>query len=226
MASKILVVDDEKRVRGLLREVLSQAGFEIREAESGRGALDLARSSRPDLIILDIRLGDLSGSEVCRLLRSQDATRGIPVLMLTASEDEADKVAAFELGADDYVTKPFSPREIVLRVRAILRRTQPGSDAKVLQAGDLTIDVGGHRATLGNEPLDLTATEFKLLAHLVRNKGQAYSREQLLDKVWGIEADVYTRTVDMYVNRLREKLGKRGDCVETIRGVGYRFSDR
>ncbi|MBI2061515.1 MAG: response regulator [Nitrospirae bacterium] len=222
----VLVVDDEKRIVQLLRETLTQAGFEVRESVDGRSALDQARQRPPDLMILDLKLGDLSGVEVCRQLRKEEATSRIPILMLTGSADEADKVAAFELGADDYVTKPFSPREIILRVRAILRRTSPDEAATLVQADGLAIDVGAHRATLDGASLTLTATEFRLLTFLVQHRGKVTSREELLDKVWGINADVFTRTVDMYITRLREKLGTYGDRIETVRGVGYRFSEQ
>ncbi len=226
MPQKILVVDDEKDIVELLRYNLSQAGFEVREASDGRSALEAAKSRNPDLIILDVMLPDLSGTEVCRILRKDERTRTTPILMLTVKSEEAEKVAAFELGADDYVTKPFSPREVVLRVRAILRRLDPEVEAKVYQVGKLLVDVPGHKVAVRDQRVELTATEFKLLTYLLQHRGQVVERETLLDKVWGLDADIFTRTVDTHVTRLRQKLGEYGPHVEAVRGVGYRFSDR
>ncbi|MBI2891626.1 MAG: response regulator transcription factor [Nitrospirae bacterium] len=228
VGEKILVVDDERKVVGLLREALTLAGFEVREAFDGRTGIEAAQRRKPDLIILDIRLPDLSGVEICRRLRADEETRAIPILMLTGSGEEADKVAAFERGADDYVTKPFSPRELVLRVRAILRRRgdDPGEVESSVKVGPFEIDLRGYRVSVQGRPVELTATEFRLLAHLVKHRGQLQTRDVLLDKVWGIDAEVVTRTVDTHVNRLREKLGEGGEYIETVRGVGYRFAAR
>lgn len=226
MSEKILVVDDEKDLLELVAFNLSNAGYRVMTAANGEQALERAREKTPDLIVLDILLPDLPGLEVCRILKSEDKTRGIPIVFLTAKGEEIDRVVGFELGADDYVTKPFSPRELVLRVKALLKRRRgDGEPRQALVAGDLRLDRERHEVTIGKKAVDLTATEFKLLAHLMEYPGRAMTRDQLLDSVWGMDAFVTDRTIDTHVKRLRAKLGRLGERVETVRGVGYRFRE-
>jgi len=192
----------------------------------GASGLELANKEHPSLIILDLMLPEMDGKDVCRALKSNPVTQSIPILMLTAKAEEVDRVIGFELGADDYVTKPFSPRELVLRVKAILRRKEaPQEDEKLLRIGDLLIDRGRHRVSIKEKTIQLTSTEFKLLYELASKRGRVQTRENLLDKVWGYTYEGYARTVDTHIRRLREKLGKMGEAIETIRGIGYRFQE-
>ena len=228
MSERILMVEDEPDIVEVVSYNLRQAGLVVEAAQDGATALELAEQSQPNLIILDLMLPDMDGLEVCRLLKQRDAVRHIPVLMLTAKAEEVDRIVGLELGADDYVVKPFSPRELVLRVKAILRRAvvSPADSVDAserITAGPLTIDPEGHHAFVDGEPLQLTATEFKLLLTLVQRRGRVQSREELLNVVWGYQYAGYGRTVDTHVRRLREKLGEAHDLIETVRGVGYRF---
>jgi len=192
----------------------------------GASGLELAKKERPSLIILDLMLPEMDGKDVCRALKADPNTQSIPILMLTAKADEVDRVIGFELGADDYVTKPFSPRELVLRVKAIQRRKEtPDERDKTILVGDLLIDIDRHQVFVKKKPISLTSTEFKLLVELITNRGRVQTRERLLDKVWGYTYEGYARTVDTHIRRLREKLGSFGDSIETIRGVGYRFRE-
>lgn len=192
----------------------------------GISGLEQAKKLRPSLIILDLMLPGMDGKDVCRALKSSPLTQSIPVLMLTAKAEELDRVIGFELGADDYVTKPFSPRELVLRVKAILRRKEiPQEETKVIRIEDLLIDVGRHHVSVKNKAIQLTSTEFKLLFELASKRGRVLTREILLDKVWGYTYEGYARTVDTHIRRLREKLGPLGEWIETVRGVGYRFRE-
>jgi len=222
----ILVVEDERDILDVVSYNLQQAGYRVLRAEDGLEGLRAAERERPDLVILDLMLPKMDGKEVCRRIRQTDATRSIPILMLTAKADEVDRVIGFEIGADDYLTKPFSPRELVLRSQAILRRMQeqtaPGG---VLRFAGLVIDPEKHRAEVDGREVDLTATEFRLLHHLAVNEGKVQSREGLLDRVWGYSYEGYARTVDTHVRRLRQKLGSSRDRIETIRGLGYRFRE-
>jgi two-component system, OmpR family, phosphate regulon response regulator PhoB len=227
----ILIVDDEAELARTVSYAFEQEGFATRHADTGRAALELALASPlPDLILLDMMLPDLSGTEVCRELRRSEAARATPIVFLTARDNEIDRVVAFELGADDYVSKPFSVRELVLRVRALLRRARSSKTlvaAPDLGAGErLRIDPDGHQVWVDGAEVGLTALEFRLLATLLSRRGRVQTRSQLLEDVWGVHADVTTRTVDTHVKRLREKLGEAGSYVETIRGVGYRFRAR
>jgi two-component system phosphate regulon response regulator PhoB len=231
MSGLILVVEDEKDLLDSLAYNLGREGYETRLAGDGRLALQLAgEEPPPDLVILDVMLPDLDGFEVCRQLRQSERTRRTLVLMLPARGAEVDRVVGFEVGADDYVLKPFSVRELMLRVRALLRRGR--SDASRADAtgeilfGRLRLDPTGHRLWVDGDEVALTAMEFRLLQTFLERKGRAQSRDMLLDTVWGIQADVNTRTVDTHVKRLREKLGAAGAYVETLRGVGYRFKSR
>jgi two-component system, OmpR family, phosphate regulon response regulator PhoB len=228
MASRILVVEDEPDILEVVLYNLKQAGFEVEAAEDGESALSRARERQPDLVLLDLMLPGIDGLEVCKLLKQDDATRGIPIIMLTARAEEVDRIVGFELGADDYVVKPFSPRELILRIRAILRRVKeeaaPGTvDEGRIQAGPMLIDIDAHTVTVNGHELTLTATEFKLLVTLAERRGRVQSRDHLLASVWGYEYGGYGRTVDTHVRRLREKLGEAAGLVETVRGVGYRF---
>jgi two-component system phosphate regulon response regulator PhoB len=188
--------------------------------------LELAKKERPGLVILDLMLPGMDGKDICRALKSNPLTQSIPILMLTAKAEEVDRVIGLELGADDYVTKPFSPRELVLRVKAILRRKEVGQESeKLFRIGDLLIDIDRHHVAIKKSPIQLTSTEFKLLVELASKRGRVQTREHLLDRVWGYTYEGYARTVDTHIRRLREKLGSLGDHIETIRGVGYRFKE-
>jgi DNA-binding response OmpR family regulator len=227
MRERILVVEDEKDVREMIRLNLKAAGFDVVEAGNGAEALALAKNDPPKVIILDLMMPEMSGIEVCRALRRNPATSRIPVLMLTAKSTEEDKVVGFEVGADDYVTKPFSPRELVLRVRAVARRQpdQGAAKAAPLKAGTIQLDRGNMIAMIGAKKLTLTSTEFRLLELLLRRAGSIQSRDALLSEVWGYQANLDTRTVDTHIRRLRDKMGKAGALVETVRGSGYRLNN-
>jgi two-component system phosphate regulon response regulator PhoB len=227
---RVMVVEDEPDIAALIAYQLTREGFRVETVATGNDALRAIGRDIPDLIVLDRMLPGLSGDEVLSALKGNTATSAIPVLVLTARRDEEDRIEGLELGADDYLTKPFSPRELVLRVKAILRRTQePAVDAggRILRAGPLSLDVNSHQVLLGSEELNLTPTEFRLLRSLMDRKGRTQSRQQLLERAWSVEAHIsdriQTRTVDMHVRRLREKLGKVGDWIETVRGFGYRL---
>jgi len=226
----VLIVDDEQDLVTTLEYNLEREGFTTRSALNGEQALEQAAlAPAPDLVLLDLMLPDIPGTEVCRRLRSLQATKNTPVIMLTAKSEEIDRVVGFEIGADDYVTKPFSVRELLLRIRAVLRRTQVPAPAPKTEGepelvfGDLRVDSAAHQAWLGDSEIALTALEFKLLTTLVSRRGRVQTRKLLLDDVWGIQADISTRTVDTHVKRLRQKLGAAGEYIETLRGVGYRF---
>jgi phosphate regulon transcriptional regulator PhoB len=223
MSQTVLVVEDEKDIVDLIRYNLSEAGYRVVSAGDGQQALDLARRERPDLVVLDLMLPIMAGTEVARILRQDEKTRGIPILMLTARGSETDRIVGFELGADDYVVKPFSPRELVLRVHAILRREGREGAGERLVFEPLVIDMAAHTVTVSGSEVGLTATEFKLLHRLARRPGRAFSRDQLLSDVWGYSGDLETRTVDTHMKRLRAKLGPVGGWIETVRGLGYRF---
>lgn len=224
MKPKILVVDDELDALEVLGFKLREAGFTPIFATDGLKALAAVRAERPDLVVLDLMLPELDGLEVCKLMRRDPATAGIPVLMLTAKAAEMDRVVGLELGADDYVTKPYSPRELVLRIRKLLKRTKSADEsADHLSIGVLQIDIPRHAAHVDGQAVTLTATEFNLLALLAKRRGRVQSRERLLQDVWGYETAIDTRTVDTHMRRLREKIGPAADYLETIRGVGYRF---
>ena len=227
MAAEVLVVEDEPDIRNLIVLHLSREGFRCRTAKSGPDALREARAATPDLVILDLMLPDLDGLEVCRRLRSDAATATIPIIMLTAKADEVDRVVGLEMGADDYVVKPFSPKELIARIRAVLRRARPAAEARVLRAGAVTIDPMRHQVDVAGTAVELTPKEFDLLRALVEAAGRVLSREQLLERVWGYTrgGDIESRTVDVHVRRLRAKLGDTGRRIATLKGVGYRFED-
>jgi two-component system alkaline phosphatase synthesis response regulator PhoP len=222
---KILIVDDEKNIVEAIRYNLEKAGYRILTAADGKRAVELAQREVPDLITLDVMLPELDGWAVCRQLRQDARTRAIPVIMLTVKSDEADTIVGLEMGADDYITKPFSPKELVARIKAILRRTKEPVVDELLRAGELTIDVGKHLVRLKDRPIELTAKEFELLRTLVEAKGRVLSREFLLDRVWGLEQsmEIETRTVDVHVGQLRKKLRQEAGRLVTVKNVGYRL---
>ena len=222
----ILVVEDEPDIRDLVVLHLTREGFRCRTAGNGADALREARGAHPDLVVLDLMLPGMDGLEVCRRLRTDASTAAIPIIMLTAKADEVDRVVGLELGADDYVAKPFSPKELVARVRAVLRRSRPPAEsAAVLKAGTLILDAARHVVTLDARPLSLTPKEFDLLHALMESTGRVLSREQLLARVWGYAhaEEIESRTVDVHVRRLRAKLGVEGGRIATVTGVGYRL---
>ena len=224
VAERILVVDDEPDIVALVAYHLAKAGYRVSTAASGPDALAAARDEKPALVVLDLMLPGMSGFEVLEQLRAADATRDIAVLMLTARKEEPDRIRGLSLGADDYLAKPFSPQELVLRVRAILRRVvASGASGDTLRIGAIEIDRSAHRVTVEAKHVDLTPTEFKLLLTLAERRGRVQSRARLLETVWDAAPDIQTRTVDMHIQRLRTKLGVAGDLVETVRGFGYRL---
>jgi two-component system phosphate regulon response regulator PhoB len=222
--TKICIVEDDQDILQLLSYNLRSAGFEMMACQDGYEALAMVKQGAPDIVLLDLMLPGLDGLEVCKELKRNVDTRNIPVIMLTARGEEVDRIVGLELGADDYVVKPFSPRELILRIRAVLRRSEPQREPEaVWQEEGLRLEMDAHRTLVDNEDVSLTATEFKLLSELVRNQGKVLTRDQLLDKVWGYQFEGYARTVDTHIRRLRQKLSGYADKIETIRGVGYRF---
>lgn len=227
MIKKILIIEDDKDIGELIQYNLKQEKLSPDICNNGADGLTKARKTIPALIVLDLMLPDVGGLEICRSLKSDPKTKGIPILMLTAKGEEIDKIVGFEMGADDYLTKPFSPRELILRIKAILRRLEDTqqNEAPII-FGTLQVDPTKFKVTVGSTEVRLTALEFKLLQHLLQNKGRIATRDTLLDHVWSYTAEVTTRTVDTHIKRLREKLGKAGHYIETIRGIGYRFKER
>ncbi len=221
----ILIIEDESDVADLLTLNLRKAGFRISTAADGASGLQKARDDRPDFIVLDLMLPKMLGLEVCRILKSDTATRHIPILMLTAKAEEIDRIVGLEFGADDYVTKPFSPREVVLRIKAILRRAEGGAEDEHLSAGSIVIDPARHEVSVHGKRVNLTSLEFKLLHTLMQRRGRVQARDRLLNDVWGYESVIDTRTVDTHVRRLRKKLGKAADAIESVRGFGYRLRE-
>lgn len=225
MKHKVLVVDDEPDAVELIAFNLKGAGLDVITAVDGTEALKKAVQHSPDLVVLDVMLPQVDGLEVCKVLRRDPKTSAIPILMLTAKAAEIDRVLGLELGADDYVTKPFSPRELVLRVKRLLRGTQvPEATPDRFEWKELSVDIPRHRVTVKGKVIELTATEFKLLTILIQRRGRVQSRDQLLQDVWEYEATIDTRTVDTHMRRLREKLGSAAKYLDTVRGVGYRFA--
>ncbi len=225
-SKKILLVEDETDVVDLLTLQLRKAGgFLVSMANDGAEALKKARAELPALIVLDLMLPRMSGLEVCKVLKTDSATRHIPIIMLTAKAEEIDRIVGLEFGADDYVTKPFSPREMLLRIKAILRRGEPNDGAQNLTRGAITVDSARHQVFVSGKRINLTAVEFKLLSMLMQRPGRVQARDRLLNEVWGYESAIDTRTVDTHVRRLREKLGKAASAIETVRGFGYRLRE-
>ena len=224
LAQKILIIEDEIDIRELLTYNLELEGFDVVGAANGEDAFKALQIGSIQLVVLDLMLPDISGLEICRYIRRDSALSRLPVIMLTAKGEEVDRIVGFELGADDYVTKPFNIREMILRVKAVLARSKMTPVAgKALKRGALTIDPEQYEATVDGRQLSLTATEFRLLHHLAAHPGHAQNRDELLDVIWGEDKFVTPRTVDTYIRRLREKLGPAGEMIQTLRGVGYRF---
>jgi two-component system, OmpR family, phosphate regulon response regulator PhoB len=225
-SNRILIIEDERDVVDMLTLALEKAGgFSVSAASEGATGLRQAREELPALIVLDLMLPKMSGLEVCKLLKSDGATRHIPIVMLTAKAEEIDRIVGLEVGADDYVTKPFSPREVVLRIKAIMRRGKGDVVEEPLTVGPITIDPVRHQVSVAGKPVRLTSVEFKLLSMLMLRRGRVQARDRLLNEVWGYESLIDTRTVDTHVRRLRKKLGKAADAIETVRGFGYRLRE-
>ncbi|HCR30460.1 MAG TPA: DNA-binding response regulator [Opitutae bacterium] len=221
---KILVVDDEVDVTELLSYNLKQRGFVSQSVNDPKRALEVAKTFKPDLIVLDIMMPELNGLQVCRMIRQESSLKGIPIIFLSAKTEEGDRIEGFESGADDYVCKPFSPKELMLRVLVILKRAGDADGGEtILQVNGINLDVEHHSVHVHNKSVELTATEFRLLRLLMQERGKVQTRETLLQKVWNYENDMETRTVDTHMRRLREKLGEEGSGLETVRGVGYRM---
>jgi len=225
---KILVVDDETDVTELLAYTLKAKGFIVETLNDPNRSIGFARTFLPDLVVLDVMMPDLSGIQICRMLRADPKLKKVPVIFLTAKAEESDRIQGLETGADDYICKPFSTKELLLRIQTILRRVNVGAPEvpRLLTAGRIVLDGERHTVAVGGVPLELTATEFKLLRLLLERRGRVQTREHLLINVWNYETEIETRTVDTHVRRLREKLGDEADWIETIRGVGYRFAER
>ena len=226
MGHKVFIVEDEPDLRDTLKFNLENEGFSVEAFSNGEDFLSSVDKNKPNLVILDLMLPGLSGLDVCRKLRSNDNYDGIGIVMLTAKSEEIDRIVGFELGADDYVTKPFSVRELILRVKVLMKkRTDDGANEQILEFGPILMNLEAHEVSIDGKIINLTALEFKLLKHLLKRKGRVQTRDQLLGDVWGYSSEVTTRTVDTHIKRLREKLGDPGDLIQTIRGVGYRFNN-
>lgn len=223
---RILVIDDEEDLIELVRYNLEQEGFQVKSASDGESGLTVARKELPDLILIDLMLPGMDGLELCRSLRAENRTASIPVIMLTAKSAESDRIVGLELGADDYVVKPFSPRELTARVKAVLRRTNPPRlQSKIIHRGGLTIDLSRREVSIHGSPMELTATEFRLLQFFAEHPGRVFSRSELIDAALGREVSVVDRTIDVHVTGLRKKLGICSNWIETVRGFGYRFRE-
>ena len=224
---KVVIIEDEKDLAELLAFNLGKEGWQTLIALDGRSGFERVTAELPDMVILDLMLPEMSGTEVCKLLRKQESTAAIPIIMVTAKGEEIDRVVGFEVGADDYLVKPFSSRELLLRIKAILRRTTPDMKSeKNLQLGSLSIDQSRHRVTVDEEEITLTSTEYKLLMVLAERPGRVQSRERLLEDIWGYSSEADSRTVDTHITRLRAKLGEAGDMILTVRGFGYKLEYR
>lgn len=223
---RILLVEDDKNISKLIKYNLEKQGYDCSAATSGENALDTLKKQSIDLIILDLMLPGIDGLEVCRTVKNDLKTKNIPVIILTAKGEEVDRVVGLELGADDYMVKPFSPRELILRIKAILRRKAPETSSKeILSINEIVVDIPKHRVTVKGKEIELTQMEFKLLVTLIERQGRVQTRERLLSDVWGMDPDIDTRTIDTHVKRLRSKLGKLGNIIETVRGLGYKLED-
>ena len=226
MTHKLFIVEDEPDLRDTLKYNFENEGFKVEAFSNGESFLDILQKNKPNLVILDLMLPGVSGLDVCRELRSNDNYAGIGVVMLTAKSEEIDRIVGFELGADDYVTKPFSVRELILRVKVLLKkRIENSANEQILEYGPISMNLEAHDVIVNGQSIILSALEFKLLKHLLKRKGRVQTRDQLLGDVWGYSSEVTTRTVDTHIKRLREKLGKTGELIQTIRGVGYRFNN-
>ncbi len=227
MNPKVLIVEDDNNLVELLRYNFEKEGFDTVQTEDGEEALVLADEEKPDIIILDWMIANLSGIEVCRRLRRNPETANLPVIMLTARTDEADRIRGLDTGADDYITKPFSPRELIARVNAVLRRLRPAIAGSTLEYADIEMDLGAHKVVRGGKPVALGPTEFRLLRHFLEHPGRVFSREQLLDSVWGRDVYVEQRTVDVHIRRLRKAINEGGlpDLIRTVRSAGYALDE-
>ena len=225
MAKKIFIVEDEPDLRDTLQFNFENEGFTVKSFSNGESFLEAINDDKPNLVILDLMLPGISGLDVCRELRTKENHENIAVVMLTAKSEEIDRIVGFELGADDYVTKPFSVRELILRVKVLLKKRSDDIDQNLLEFGPIAMNLDAHDVSVEGKNILLTALEFKLLKHLLKRKGRVQTRDQLLGDVWGYSSEVTTRTVDTHIKRLREKLGEPGDLIQTIRGVGYRFNN-
>ena len=226
MAHKIYIVEDEPDLKDALTFNFENEGFKVNSFSDGESCLKEIKRKKPDLVILDLMLPGISGLDVCREIRTSDTFNDIAVIMLTAKGEEIDRIVGFELGADDYVTKPFSVRELILRVKVILKKqSEMSANEKTIEYGPILMNLDAHNVTVDGKDIILTALEFKLLKHLLKRRGRVQTRDQLLADVWGLSSEVTTRTVDTHIKRLREKLDKTGDLIQTIRGVGYRFNN-
>ncbi len=226
MNEKILIVEDDKNISELIKYNLEKAGFTTISAISGESALDILQTQTINLILLDIMLPEIDGFEICRRIKQDHKLANIPIIILTAKSEEIDKIVGFELGVDDYVIKPFSPRELSLRIKAVLKRKlHIQNEEEILNVSNIIIDIPKHTVTVNKKEIDLTAMEFKLLSLLIQRKNRVQTRESLLNDVWDITSEVTTRTIDTHIKRIRQKLGKAGDIIETIRGVGYVVRD-
>lgn len=227
LQKRILIVDDEEDVTDLVAHHLKVKNHEVLALNDSNRVIAAARKFDPDLFILDVMMPDLSGIQLCRLLRAEDAFKGIPIILLTAKVEEGDRILGLETGADDYVCKPFSPRELMLRVENLLRHAgdRTSSSERIFRAGKITVDLDRHTVAVAGEKIPFTATEFRLISLLVERKGRVQSRDHLLNTVWNYESDMETRTVDTHIRRIREKLGDQADLIETVRGVGYRVPE-
>jgi two-component system, OmpR family, phosphate regulon response regulator PhoB len=226
MSEKILIVEDEIDVADLLAHHLRNEGFSVEIVTNGRVALSTVKNQLPALVVLDLMLPEISGFDLCRMIKSNPGTDKVPIVILSARTEEIDRVLGFELGADDYVVKPFSPRELILRIRAILRRLSRDKEQILLRVGELVLDRSRHEVRAADRVIDCTATEFKLLAILMERQGRVQQRDRLLSDVWGYDSVIDTRTVDTHMRRLRDKLGSHGSYIETVRGFGYRLAPR
>ena len=225
MTNKVFIVEDEPDLRDTLQYNFENEGFKVKSFPNGESFLETIKNDKPNLVILDLMLPGISGLDVCRDLRMNEVNENVAVVMLTAKSEEIDRIVGFELGADDYVTKPFSVRELILRVKVLLKKRSDDIDQNLLESGPIAMNLDAHDVSVEGKNILLTALEFKLLKHLLKRKGRVQTREQLLGDVWGYSAEVTTRTVDTHIKRLREKLGNTSDYIQTIRGVGYRLSN-
>ncbi|MBI4382833.1 MAG: response regulator transcription factor [Nitrospinae bacterium] len=226
MTPSILIVDDDKDLLELLKLKLGKEDFKVHVAYDGKSGIDAVKNKAPDLVILDVNMPRMNGLDVCKILRSEPKTKNLPIIMLTAKNEEIDRVLGLEFGADDYISKPFSVRELVLRIKNILKRSRPPEEKPAsLHYGILTVDMDNHEVKVKNKLVSLTLTEFKLLAMLLERPGQVKSRDFLLEEIWEYGDGVYSRTVDTHVQRLRSKLKEAGKYIETVRGIGYRLQE-
>ena len=225
MTKKVFIVEDEPDLRDTLQYNFENEGFKVKSFPNGESFLENIKNDKPNLVILDLMLPGISGLDVCRDLRMNEVNENVAVVMLTAKSEEIDRIVGFELGADDYVTKPFSVRELILRVKVLLKKRSDDIDQNLLEFGPIAMNLDAHDVSVEGKNILLTALEFKLLKHLLKRKGRVQTRDQLLGDVWGYSSEVTTRTVDTHIKRLREKLGKPGELIQTIRGVGYRFNN-